>query len=143
MLDFVSILSVCLVLVAWSDDFESVYYLYLSITSLWQLARLPPISPARRILFPYTLGLLVINTGFAISQNIVIEAVTIEGPWGSWLPDVGCNPNLVFRTIFLALPIFMNDLLFVRSYVTFYTSPFTQYEISFIEQLCWSSGKCA
>jgi len=89
------------------------YYLYFAFASIRRLARLPQANPSRRLLLPYTIALLIINTGFAITQNIILEAATIEGPWGSWTPGTGCNPNLVLRAIFVALPIFLNDVLFL------------------------------
>lgn len=90
--------------------------MYLTVSSLRKLARLPGNSPIRRLLLPYTIFLFLINTTFAILQDVVIEAVMVEDLLGTqWTPILGCNPALVFRAVFAAVPIFANDLLFVRS----------------------------
>jgi hypothetical protein len=75
---------------------------------------MPKSNPSRRLLLPYTVILLVINTAFAITQNVLMEEETIEGPFGAWKQG-GCSPLLMLRSVFVAFPIFLNDFLFVSA----------------------------
>jgi fucose 4-O-acetylase-like acetyltransferase len=70
------------------------------------LARLPASNSARRILVPYTLVCLLINIGYAVTQNLNVEMNLIENVSE---PHVA----LVFRAVFTAVPVFANDFLFV------------------------------
>jgi hypothetical protein len=82
--------------------------------------RLPRSDRTRCLLLPYTIILFVLNTAFAITQNILAERETIEQPAqhdSAWYLAGECPTLNVVHSILVTLPIFFNDALFVRMYI--------------------------
>jgi hypothetical protein len=91
-------------------------YLFMSVASVILLQRQGPCSAARRVLLPYTLIMLGLNTAFSILLSVYTEHITIEGSRSQLaiLQELeGCDGDVVVRTVLRTMSILLNDLLFV------------------------------
>jgi hypothetical protein len=99
----------------------------LSISSIYMLWHQPR-TPSRRVLLPYTIGMLAINTAFLvlveINADLILQFYQDEIARKSFIgldPDNEqflsyCGKGAVSMQILRTLPVLFNDMLFVRSH---------------------------
>jgi hypothetical protein len=82
------------------------------VASVARFCRREPHTTARRVLLPYSVITIIVNTAFVVGAMIGEDSAHGKHPFMEEIKS--CSVGDVFYRLFLTIPIVWNDALFVR-----------------------------